>query len=87
LFPRDVLLLGYYATPQEFKQVLDPWIDGLLAQFGGQDMRAKQSRYARWDIPDGRLNPVLISQAIESATEMIRNLSDNTSRAGSNTHP
>jgi Endonuclease NucS C-terminal domain len=87
LFPRDVLRLGYYATPQEFKQVLDPWIDGLLAQFGGQDMRAKQSRYARWDIPDGRLNPVLIAQAIESATEMIRNLSDNTSRAGSNTHP
>lgn len=70
--PRDVLRLGYaQGTLEVFKQALDPWIDKLVSEFGGQEMRATQSRYARWDMPDGRLNAKEAGEAIGEAVQIL----------------
>ena len=76
-FAKDVLRLGYaQGTPDAFKQVLDPWIDRLISEFGGQEMRATQSRYARWDIPHGRLDPKKIADAVGQAADTVRVVPD-----------
>jgi hypothetical protein len=72
LFGRDVLRLGYsWGTPEPLSRALDPWIDRLLKDFGGQDMRATQSRYARWDVPDSRLNAKEIAEAITETVQIV----------------
>lgn len=76
LFTTDVLRLGYaQGTLESFKRALDPWIDKLVSEFGAHEMRATQSRYARWDIPDGRLNATRIAEAIKRAVETILSVS------------
>jgi hypothetical protein len=70
--PRDVLRLGYaQGTPEAFKRALDPWIDRLVSQFGAQDMRATQSRYARWDVPDSRLDAGKVAEEIADAVQIV----------------
>lgn len=71
-FRTDVLRLGYsQGTPEVLRQALDPWINRLVSEFGGQEMRATQSRYGRWDVPDGRLNAKEIAEAITEAVRIL----------------
>lgn len=71
-FRTDVLRLGYQqGTPEPLSRALDPWIDTLLEDFAGQQMRATQSRYARWDVPDSRLNAKDIAEAIAEAARIL----------------
>lgn len=70
--PRDVLRLGYaQGTPEAFKHALDPWINRLVSEFGAQDMRATQSRYARWDVPDSRLDAGKVAEEIAEAVRIV----------------
>lgn len=70
--PRDVLRLGYsQGTPEVFRQALDPWISSLVSEFGAQEMRATQSRYGRWDIPDRRLDATRVAEAIAKAVQIV----------------
>ncbi len=76
LFTTDVLRLGYaQGTLESFKHALDPWIDKLVSEFGAHEMRATQSRYARWDIPDDTLNAPRIAEAIKQAVKTVLSVS------------
>jgi hypothetical protein len=77
LFTKDVLRLGYaQGTLDPFKRALDPWIDGLVSEFGAQEMRATQSRYARWDIPDDGLDAAKIAETIKQAVQTVLSVSE-----------
>jgi len=80
LGPRDVLRLGYWEEEDSpFRVALDPWIDKLLAEFPGQDMRARIARYARWNLPDPDLKPERLRELIAEAVELIRAVPEDSS--------
>lgn len=72
LFSTDVLRLGYtQGTSEAFTRALDPWIDGLLKDFEGQEMRGTQARYARWDVPNSRLDAREVADRIAEAVQIV----------------